>query len=64
MLSTYGDMEEIVRLGAYKAGSNPEVDRAIRLAPQIEALLKQTKQDRGGLADSFAALGAILEDAA
>ena len=63
VLSTYGDMEEIVRLGAYKAGSNPEVDRAIRLAPQIEALLKQTKQDRGGLADSFAALGAILEDA-
>ncbi|WP_010219783.1 flagellar protein export ATPase FliI [Sphingomonas sp. PAMC 26621] len=64
VLSTYGDMEEIVRLGAYKAGSNPEVDRAIRLAPQIEALLKQTKLDRGDLADSFAALGAILEDAA
>ncbi|CAN5541350.1 flagellar protein export ATPase FliI [soil metagenome] len=64
VLSTYGDMEEIVRLGAYKSGSNPDVDRAIRLAPQIEKLLVQTKQDHGDVADSFTALGAILEDAA
>jgi flagellum-specific ATP synthase len=64
VLSTYGDMEEIVRLGAYKSGSNPEVDRAIRLAPQIEKLLVQTKQDHGDVADSFAALGAILDDGA
>ena len=62
VLSVYGDMEEIVRLGAYKTGSNPEVDRAIRLAPAIEKLLIQTKHDRGDMADSFAALGAILED--
>jgi flagellum-specific ATP synthase len=62
VLSTYGDMEEIVRLGAYKAGANTEVDRAIRLAPQIEALLIQTKQDRGNVTDSFSALSAILEE--
>ncbi|WP_033921451.1 flagellar protein export ATPase FliI [Sphingomonas sp. 37zxx] len=59
-LSTYGDMEEIIRLGAYKMGSNPEVDRAALLAPQIEALLGQTKQDRGDVAASFAALDAIM----
>jgi flagellum-specific ATP synthase len=64
LLSVYADMEEIVRLGAYKVGSNPEVDRAIALAPRIEALLTQSKQDRGDLADSFAALATILEDAA
>lgn len=62
LLSTYGDMEEIVRLGAYKTGANPEVDAAIRLAPRVEALLMQTKRDRGDIADSFAALGRILED--
>ncbi|BCA58976.1 flagellar protein export ATPase FliI [Sphingomonas sp. HMP6] len=62
VLSTYADMEEIVRLGAYQTGANPEVDRAIALAPQIETLLTQTKQDRGDLTDSFAALGAIMED--
>ena len=50
------------RLGAYKTGANPEVDAAIRLAPRVEALLMQTKRDRGDIADSFAALGRILED--
>ena len=61
LLSTYGDMEEMVRLGAYKAGSNPDVDEAVRLAPQIEALLKQTKDERGHADDTFAALSAMLE---
>ena len=64
MLSTFGDMEEMVRLGAYKTGSNPEVDEAIRLAPQIEALLKQGKGDRGHAADTFATLSAMLDPAA
>ena len=60
LLSTYADMEEMVRLGAYKAGTNPDVDQAISLAPQIEALLKQGKHDRGDAAESFAVLTSIL----
>ncbi len=60
ILSTYGDMEEMVRLGAYKAGSSPEVDEAIRLAPQIEVLLKQGKQDQTRPDKVFAALAAML----
>ncbi len=59
-LSTYGDMEEMIRLGAYKEGSRAEVDEAIRLAPQIEDLLKQGKGDRGYAGQTFAALQAIL----
>ncbi|MDF0542526.1 flagellar protein export ATPase FliI [Sphingobium sp. H39-3-25] len=61
-LSTFGDMEEMVRLGAYRAGASAEVDRAVATAPQIEALLKQGKNERGHVAESFAALAAILED--
>ncbi|MGN6374399.1 MAG: flagellar protein export ATPase FliI [Sphingomonas sp.] len=60
-LATYGDMEEIVRLGAYKTGSNPEVDAAVRIAPEIEALLTQGKDDRGSAAAGFAALATLLE---
>ncbi|WP_375195255.1 flagellar protein export ATPase FliI [Sphingobium sp.] len=60
-LSTYRDMEEMVRLGAYRAGSSAEVDRAVALAPKIEALLKQGKQERGYAQDSFAALAALME---
>lgn len=61
VLSTYNDMQEIIRLGAYKAGSNPEVDRAIRLAPQIEMLLSQGKQDPGTMDGSFGRLAEIME---
>ena len=33
MMATYSDMEELVRLGAYRTGSNAEVDEAIKLNP-------------------------------
>ena len=31
VMATYADMEELIRLGAYRAGSSPEVDEAIGL---------------------------------
>jgi flagellum-specific ATP synthase len=60
ILSLYADMEDMVRLGAYKSGASPEVDRAIALAPAIEALLNQRKNDQGTRIESFAALAEIL----
>ena len=62
ILSTWADMEELVRLGAYTPGASAEVDRAILLAPRIEALVSQGKGDRGDPALDFAALAAILEE--
>jgi flagellum-specific ATP synthase len=60
LLSLYADMEEMVRLGAYKAGASAEVDRAITLAPRIEALLGQGKDSSSNRIESFAALEDIL----
>lgn len=59
-LATYSDMEEMIRLGAYRSGSNPDVDRAIAVAPGIEALISQSKHDRGVPAEAFAAIKDIL----
>jgi flagellum-specific ATP synthase len=39
-------MAELIRLGAYKAGTNPEVDDAVKLYPQLEAFLAQKKDER------------------
>ena len=61
-LSTYGDMEELVRLGAYKEGADASVDASIRLAPAIETLLKQTKTDRGSLEQAFADLAQVITE--
>ncbi|WP_425335980.1 FliI/YscN family ATPase [Sphingomonas kaistensis] len=60
ILSTYADMEELIRLGAYAPGASPELDRAIAVAPGIEALLTQTKADRGHPAEAFAALAGLV----
>jgi flagellum-specific ATP synthase len=59
-LTIYEDMAELIRLGAYKAGTNPEVDEAVRLYPQLEAFLAQTKTERATLSQGYDALSAIM----
>lgn len=59
-LSTYADMEEMVRLGAYKKGSDPEVDRAIELNPALEAFLAQDKSDCSRLEETYKDLARII----
>ncbi len=60
LMSTYADMEELIRLGAYRAGSSPEVDAAIRLNPAFEAFLTQGKEESTSLAHGYERLRAIL----
>lgn len=59
-LSAYADMEEMIRLGAYKKGSNEEVDTAIDLNPALEAFLGQNKTDTSTLEEGYAMLAEIL----
>jgi flagellum-specific ATP synthase len=59
-LAVYDNMAELIRLGAYKAGSDPEVDRAIQLYPQLEAFLAQQKAERGELASGYQRMAEIL----
>ncbi len=60
LLSTYADMEELIRLGAYAQGTNPEVDRAIAVNEPLEDFLGQAKDEAGSIEQSFAALAGIL----
>ena len=61
VITTYEDMAELIRLGAYRRGSDPAVDEALILYPQIEEFLTQNKDDRTLIEESFARLAAILE---
>jgi flagellum-specific ATP synthase len=61
LLALYGDMADMVRLGAYRAGSDPAVDEAVGLAPRIEAMLNQARDERTGIDDCFGLLRAALE---
>jgi flagellum-specific ATP synthase len=60
VMATYADMEELIRLGAYRAGSSPEVDEAIRLHPSLEDFLRQGKDEAMGLAEGYQGLKQII----
>ena len=59
-LAAYSDMEELIRIGAYRTGADPQVDRAIRLNPALEAFMSQDKDEATTLDESFSRLDAIL----
>ena len=69
VLAQAADLADLVRLGAYKPGADPDADRALSLAPAIEALLQQGRPAGGSAAPmepcpiiaAFANLRTILE---
>lgn len=60
LISTYEDMSELIRLGAYRAGSNPGVDEAVDLYPRIEAFLHQGKDEPTDLETGYAQLAEAI----
>jgi flagellum-specific ATP synthase len=63
VMATYADMEELIRLGAYRAGTSPEVDEAIRLNKPLEAFLAQGKEEATSLAEGYRRLAQIMAGA-
>ncbi len=60
VISSYEDMAELIRLGAYRKGSDPNVDEAIKLYPLLEEFLGQNKDESNTIEESFRQLGKIL----
>lgn len=60
ILSLHGEMADMVRLGAYRPGTDAAVDEALRLAPRIEAFLCQAPGEQATLQESFADLNVAL----
>src|SRR5579864_6374022 len=61
IISVYEDMAELIRLGAYRKGSNPEVDEAIYYFPRIEAIMRQQKVEKTDLATCYKLLAEALQ---
>lgn len=62
-LSVYETHRDLVEIGAYRAGSNRDLDRSIRLMPPLRELLRQDLDRHHTRTDSLAALARILGDA-
>ncbi len=61
IMSAYADMKEIIRIGAYRRGSDPQIDRAIELNPAFEAFLGQEKTEFTSIGDGYEELARIME---
>jgi flagellum-specific ATP synthase len=60
VMATYADMEELIRLGAYRAGSSAEVDEAISLHKPLEEFLAQGKEEATTLGQAYERLEKIV----
>jgi len=61
LMAAYAQMEDLIRIGAYKPGSDADIDEAIRLRSALEAVLNQGKEEFSNIEDSFERLRAALE---
>ena len=43
MLAVYRNARDLITIGAYQAGSNPQIDRAIELLPAVNGFLRQSE---------------------
>ncbi len=64
VMATYSDMEELIRLGAYRPGSSAEVDEAIGFHKPLEDFLRQMKDEATSMAEGYERLEQILAGAA
>jgi type III secretion system H+-transporting two-sector ATPase len=59
-LATYKKNEDLIILGAYKAGADKRVDNAISKISAIDSFLKQATDDKSNFAGSLASLKSIF----
>ena len=62
LLSVYESSRDLIEVGAYKAGTNSEIDRALRLVPQFERFLAQKPAEVERRATAMERLRKILEE--
>ncbi len=60
-LATYRQAEDLIRIGAYQAGSDPAIDRARKFIPLLERFMGQSLDDYSSLDETKQALGELVE---
>jgi flagellum-specific ATP synthase len=58
-LAVYREAEDLIRIGAYREGSSPAIDEAIRNLPTVNAFLRQELEEVATIDDSVRALAAL-----
>ena len=60
LLSVHDRARDLIEVGAYSPGADPELDVAVALHPHLEAFLRQDLYDLGPADESWQRLEAVL----
>ncbi|MBQ7775872.1 MAG: flagellar protein export ATPase FliI [Lachnospiraceae bacterium] len=63
VLATYNEAEDLINIGAYKKGSNPDIDYAISMIKQVNEYLLQDVEEKVSFEDSVDRLKKMFEGA-
>ncbi|MEL6371755.1 MAG: FliI/YscN family ATPase [Pseudomonadota bacterium] len=61
LFSAYEEMRDMIRVGAYRVGADPTVDRAVSFVGRVEAFLTQMPHDRVSSGEALAELAMLLD---
>jgi len=62
IMATYNESEDLINIGAYKAGANKNIDYAISKIDEVNAFLMQDTSDKFSFEDTLEALREIFEN--
>lgn len=62
-LAVYKDAEDLINIGAYKPGSNPKIDKAVKVIDQVNDFLKQRVEDPTNFTSTVRMMQQILMNA-
>lgn len=60
LMATYRDAEDLISVGAYQQGTDPEIDRAREAWPALQAYLTQPRGEVSSIEEGLAQLEALL----
>jgi flagellum-specific ATP synthase len=61
VLATYNEAEDLINIGAYKSGSNPDIDYAISMNKKVNEFLLQDVEEKVEFEDSVQRLMDMFE---
>jgi len=61
MIAVYREAEDLINIGAYKEGANPEIDRSVKLHNPIQGFLKQDMSESCTFDETLSLMKSIVE---
>jgi flagellum-specific ATP synthase len=60
LLAAHTRSEDLIRIGAYKTGADPELDRAMLALPVMRSFLEQSSEEKVSLGETVERLMAMV----